>query len=157
MLEQISTFFTIEMIYMWMNIGVLPIWFIIIFLPNSNICRFFALSIIPFLIFASAFSFLIYNFFNIGYNFLNNFSLYLGIKELKELFKNDSFIIVFWIHFLAINLFCGSWIVNDAQKLMISKYLVFLPVVLTYFVGPLGIVLYWLIRIFYAKNVKLLE
>ena len=37
MIEQIAAFFTIEMIYLWLNIGVLPFWFVLIFFPRSNI------------------------------------------------------------------------------------------------------------------------
>ena len=41
MIEQISAFFTIEMIYLWVNVGVLPFWFILLFFPQSKICNFF--------------------------------------------------------------------------------------------------------------------
>jgi len=30
MIEQIYTYFTIETLYMWINLGVLPFWFILI-------------------------------------------------------------------------------------------------------------------------------
>ena len=35
MIEQIYTYFTIETLYMWVNLGVLPFWFILIFFPIS--------------------------------------------------------------------------------------------------------------------------
>ena len=55
--------------------------------------------------------------------FLQNFELYLGINQLKDLaFLNTSFLILFWIHFLSINLFCGAWIVNDSQKFIFQKF-----------------------------------
>ena len=68
-----------------------------------------------------------------------------------------SFLILFWSHFLAINLFCGAWIVKDSQKLYMSKFLVFLPIVITYFVGPIGIFVYWILRIFFAKRISLFD
>ena len=37
MLEEISNFFTNETIYIWLNIGVIPFWLILIFFPNSSI------------------------------------------------------------------------------------------------------------------------
>ena len=157
MLEQISSFFTIEMIYLWANFGVLPIWIILIFFPSSNICKFFALSIFPILVFSTLYAFLIYNFFKNDYDFLNNFNLYIGFENLKNLFNKDEFLIFFWIHFLTINIFCGSWIVRDSLKLMISKYLILTPLVLTYLIGPIGIFIYWFIKIFYSKNIRLLE
>ena len=157
MIEQIYTYFTIEMIYFWLNIGVLPFWFILLFFPQSNMCKIFTTSIFPIFIFSLIYLYLIYLIFRYDYDFLNNFRLYLGMKELSNLFSDNSFLILFWIHFLAINLFCGAWIVNDYQKYNISKILMFFPILITYFIGPLGIFVYWIIRIFYAKKIILFD
>jgi len=157
MIEQISAFFTIEMIYLWLNLGVLPFWFILIFFPRSKICNFFVISIFPFVILGVIYIYLIYDFFISGYNFLWNFNLYLGLDELRSLLTDTSFLIIFWLHFIAINLFCGSWIVSDSQKFMISKILIFFPLIITYFIGPVGILIYWLIRIFFAKRISLYD
>jgi len=32
--------------------------------------------------------------------------------------------------------------------------LIFLPLILVYFTGPVGLVLYWFFRIFYAKKIS---
>ncbi len=155
MFEQLSNFFTIEMIYLWLNIGIIPFWFVLIFFPQSKFCSYLIISIFPYLVFSAVYVYLVYYFFISDYDFLSNFNLYLGFDNLMDLFSERSFLILFWSHFLVINLFCGSWIVKDSQQLMISKYLVFIPLVLTYFVGPLGILFYWIIRIFFAKNIRL--
>ena len=157
MIEQISIFFTIEMIYLWINIGVIPFWLILLFFPQSKICGIFVTSIFPFLVLGSLYIYLLYYFYNSGYEFNENFRLYLGFFDLRDLFENEAFLILFWVHFLAINLFCGSWITRDGQKLFISKYLIFFPLILSYFIGPVGILLYWLIRIIYAKRISLLD
>ena len=157
MIEQISDFFSMEMIYLWLNIGVLPFWFILIFFPQSNICRYFVTSIFPYLVLGSVYIYLLFLLYKFDYNFLDNFKLYLGIIELNDLFSNNFFLITFWTHFLAINLFCGSWIVKDSQKLLINKFLIIIPLLITYFIGVLGIFLYWIIRIFYAKNLNLYD
>ena len=157
MIEQIYTYFTIEMIYLWLNIGIIPFWFVLVFFPQSKICKIFTISIFPILIVSIIYCYVIYLIFQTGYDFLNNFKLYLGINELLNLFSDSSFLILFWIHFLAINLFCGGWIVNDYQKFGISKILIFFPLIITYFIGPLGISIYWIIRIFYAKKINLYD
>ena len=157
MIEQIYTYFTIEMIYLWVNLGVLPFWLILFFFPQSKICKIFTTSIFPIFIFSLIYLYIIYLIFRYDYDFLNNFRLYLGMKELSNLFSDNSFLILFWIHFLAINLFCGAWIVNDYQKYNISKILMFFPILITYFIGPLGIFVYWVIRIFYAKKIILFD
>ena len=157
MFEQLSIFFTIEMIYLWLNIGVIPLWFILLFFPQSKFCSYLITSIFPYLIFSLIYIYLFYYFLVSDYDFLNNFNLYLGLSNLEDLFTEKSFLILFWTHFLAINLFCGSWIVRDSQKLMIPKSLVFIPLIVTYFIGPLGIFLYWIIRIFYARRISLYD
>ncbi len=157
MIEQIYTYFSIEMIYLWLNFGVLPFWFILIFFPNSRICKIFAISIFPIIIFSFIYVYLIYKIFITDYDFFNNFSLYISLANILNLFEDKYFLILFWIHFLAINLFCGSWIVNDYQKFSMSKILIFFPLILTYFIGPLGLLVYWIIRIFYAKRISLYD
>ena len=157
MIDQISAFFTIEMIYLWLSLGVIPFWFILIFFPRSKICGLLATSIFPFLILGSVYIYLVYYFFNNGFNFIENFELYLGIYSLANLFENEAFLILIWTHFLAINLFCAAWIVRDSQKYLMSKYLIFIPLVITYFIGPVGIVIYWIIRIFFAKKISLFD
>ena len=157
MIEQISEFFNIEMIYLWLNIGVLPFWFILMFFPYSNVCRYLVTSIFPYLILGSVYIYLLFLFYKTDYNFIDNFKLYLGIDELNNLFDDKSFLIAFWVHFLTINLFCGSWIVKDSQKFAISKIIIFFPLIITYFIGPLGIFLYWFIRIFFAKKISLYD
>ncbi len=157
MIEQISDFFSMEMIYLWLNIGVLPFWFILIFFPQSNICRYFVTSIFPYLVLGSVYTYLLFLLYKFDYNFLDNFKLYLGIIELNDLFSDNFFLITFWTHFLAINLFCGSWIVKDSQKLLINKFLIIIPLLITYFIGVLGIFLYWIIRIFYSKRISLFD
>ena len=157
MIEQIYTYFSIPTIYMWLNIGVLPFWFMLIFFTNSKICRVFVTSVFPIFIFASINLYLIYEIYKTGFNFLNIFSLYLGFDELTDLFSERNYIILFWIHFLSINLFCGCWIVRDHIKFSMPKLLAFFPLILTYFIGPLGLFIYWIIRIFFSKKIDLYD
>ena len=157
MIEQISAFFTIEMIYMWLNIGVIPFWLMLIFFPQTKVCGLFVTSIIPTFILAIIYVYLLYIFFFAGHDFDKNFILYLSFYDLAELFEDNEFLILFWTHFLAINLFCGSWIVRDSQRFYISKILIFFPLIITYFIGPLGLFIYWVIRIFFAKRITLFD
>jgi len=157
MIEQIYTYFTIEMLYMWINIGVLPFWFVLIFFPQSHICRFFVTSIFPFLLLSGSYIFILYKSFSIGYDFGGNFNLYLGLNELSRLFEDNLYVMMFWTHFIAINLFLGGWVVKDSQKFSINKVLLSLPLIIIYLIGPVGLVIYWIIRIFYAKKINLYE
>ena len=157
MIEQIYTYFTIETLYMWINLGVLPFWFILIVFPQSHLSRIFVTSIFPFFILGGVYIFILYKSYLIGYDFDGNFSLYLGLNELSRLFEDHLYIMIFWTHFIAINLFIGGWIVKDSQKFSINKVLMAVPLIMTYLIGPIGLFLYWIIRIFYAKRISLYE
>ena len=157
MIEQIYNYFTIEILYYWVNLGVLPFWLILIFFPNSKICRIFVTSIFPFLILSGAYIFILYKSYLSSYDYSSNFDLYLNKDNLKNLLSNDYFLIMFWVHFISINLFTGGWIVKDSQKFTINKFLIIVPLIITYLIGPIGLIVYWLIRIFYAKSINLYD
>ena len=157
MIEEIYNYFTIEMLYYWVNLGVLPFWLILIFFPHSNLSKYFVTSIFPILILSGTYIFILYKSYLSSYDFMNNFSLYLSINHLSDLFGDKNYLMMFWIHFISINLFTGGWIVKDAQKFSINKILLIIPLVITYLIGPIGLFFYWLIRIFYTKNISLYD
>ena len=157
MIEQIYNYFTIEMLYYWVNLGVLPFWLILIFFPQSHICKYLVTSIFPIFLLGGAYVFMLYKSYIGSYDFDGNFDLYLGIDNISDLFSDKTFLMMFWIHFISINLFTGGWIVKDSQKLAINKIIIIFPLLITYLIGPLGIFIYWLIRIFYAKSINLYD
>ena len=63
MIEQISAFFTVEMIYLWLNIGVIPFWLMLIIFPQSKVCGLFVTSIIPTFNFGKCLLFIYYIYF----------------------------------------------------------------------------------------------
>jgi len=157
MIEQIYNYFTIETLYMWFNLGVLPFWLMIIVFPRSHLSKYLVTSIFPFFILSGAYIFVLYRSYLLGYDFTGNFSLYLGLDELSRLFDSHLYLMIFWTHFVAINLFIGGWIVKDAQKFNINKILLAIPLIIIYLIGPIGLFIYWIIRIFYAKRMSLYE
>ena len=157
MIEQIYNYFTIEMLYLWVNLGILPFWLILIFFPQSQLCKYFVTSIFPIFVLSGTYIFMLYKSYINSYDFINNFNLYLGINELSDLFSDKTFLMIFWLHFISINLFTGGWIVKDSQKNSVNKILLILPLLTTYLIGPMGLFIYWLIRIFYAKNINLYD
>ena len=152
MLIQFKDYLTFENIYLWSSIGVLPFWIMLTLLPNSKITGFFVNSIIAPLILSSAYVFIIYQTILLDEPILNYFKLNLSLDSLYTLFDSESFLLIFWLHFLAINLFLGSWISKDGVRYGIPRGLVFVPLIIAYFAGPVGLVLFWLIRVFYAKK-----
>ena len=154
MLIQFQEYLTIDNIYLWTNFGVLPFWFILITLPNSKFTQILINSIILPLILSSAYIYILYQAFLLDEPIFDVFKLYSSLDDLYTIFATESFLLIFWLHFLAINLFIGSWVSRDGVKYNMSRSLVFVPLVLIYFTGPLGLVLYWVIRVFCAKRIS---
>ena len=152
MLIQFQNYFTFENIYLWANFGVLPFWLMLIFIPNSKFTQFFVNSIILPLILSAAYVYAIYQAILFEEPIFDFFRLYLNLDSLYTIFATESFLLVFWLHFLTLNLFLGSWVSRDGVKYNISRSLLFIPLILIYFTGPLGLVLYWIIRVFFAKK-----
>ena len=152
MLIQFVDYLTFNNMYLWTNFGLLPFWLMLIIIPNSKVTQIFINSVILPLILSTAYVYVIYQSVLLDDPIFDIFKLYLSLDNLYTVFATESFLLVFWLHFLTLNLFLGSWVSRDGVKHNISRSLVFFPLILIYFTGPLGLVLYWLIRIFYAKK-----
>ena len=152
MLSEYQHYLTIENIYLWANFGVLPFWLMLIAIPNSKFTLFFVNSVILPLILSATYAYIVYQAILSDESIFGAFQLYLSIENLYTFFATESFLLIFWLHFIALNLFMGSWISRDSVKYNIPRGVVFFPLILVYFTGPLGLVLYWVIRVFYAKK-----
>ena len=153
MIDNFLSFLTYENIYYIANIGVIPCWLLLIVSPNHIITKFFVKSVVIPLLLSTAYIFVSYQIY-ITENIFEVFNLYLGLNELYALFSNEAFLLIFWLHFLSINLFVGNWIANDSRLFMVPKIFVIFMLIITYFTGPVGLVFYWLIRIFYSKKIN---
>ena len=155
MLFQFEEYLTFEKIYIYISFGVLPFWILLILIPNSKITQIFVNSIILPIILSTAYVYVLYQSILLNEPFIDIFKLYLSIDNLYTIFATESFLLFFWIHFLALNLFLGSWVSRDSVKYNISRKIIFFPLILIYFAGPTGLVLYWFFRVFYSKKLGL--
>jgi len=155
MLTQFQENLTFENIYIFSNYGILPFWLLLITAPRSKITQILVNSIILPLILSTAYVYVVYQAILLDEKIFETFKLYLSIDNLYTIFATESFLLIFWIHFLALSLFLGSWVSRDAVKYNIPKKIVVFPLVLIYFTGPVGFILYWTIRIFYSKKIGL--
>ena len=153
MINNLLTLLTYENIYLIANWGVIPFWLLLIFLPNNQITNFFTQSIIPFLLLGVGYAYLSHKIY-LENNIFDGFELYNGLDGLYSMFANEELLLVFWLHFLAISLFMGSWIVRDGRKYLVPRIVTIPSLILTYFTGPVGLVIYWFFRIFFAKKIS---
>ena len=156
MINNFEEYLTLENIFLFSNWGVIPFWLLLLFSPNSTLTRFLVHSVIIPLILSVAYIFVVYQIY-LNDNFLDGFGLYLGIENLYAIFSDENFLLIFWLHFLSISLFVGAWIARDSMRYSIPNFLTALSLIITYFTGPLGIFVYWVIRIFFAIKISLNE
>jgi hypothetical protein len=156
MINTLDSLLTFENIYLFANWGVVPFWLLLILMPSHNITKFFSHSIIVPLLLSVAYVFVARQIILEG-NIFEGFKLYLGLDGLAEIYSNESLQLIFWLHFLALSLFVGAWIVRDSERHTVPRAISAPCVLITYFTGPLGVLIYWFVRIFYAKKINFNE
>ena len=164
MLNTLKDFFTLEMIYHFINIGVIPMWILLAFLPGWNGTKILINSILVPLILGLTYFYVLYIYINTSEGIFSNildkgkiFELYMGIDQLKKIFSDKNVLLLFSIHFLTANLILGAWIATDAAKNKALQFIVLVPLVLTYFAGPLGLGGYLILRLLAAQKFKLFD
>tara|TARA_B100000683_G_scaffold172310_1_gene166062 strand:+ start:207 stop:677 length:471 start_codon:yes stop_codon:yes gene_type:complete len=153
MLNNLLAYVTSENIYLAANWGVIPFWLLLIFAPNHGFTNFLSQTIVAPLLLAIGYIYLSYNLY-LEKNIFDSFELYSGLDGLYSMFANEILLLVFWLHFLSISLFAGAWIIRDARRYFIPKIITIPSLVLTYFSGPVGLVIYWFLRVFFAKKIS---
>ena len=78
-----------------------------------------------------------------------------SLADVMKLFTNQWATLAGWIHYLAFDLFVGSWEVKDSQSHGISHWFVIPCLILTFLLGPIGFLLYHILRLVVPnKNAK---
>ena len=121
-------------------------WILLIFLPRWSGTRRIVLSGAVSLLLAAAYLVLIVLFFGRAEGGFGS------LADVMKLFTNEWAVLAGWIHYLAFDLFIGAWEVRDAQVRGLTHWLVIPCLVLTFLFGPIGLLLYHLLRQFFAKG-----
>ncbi|MDM7981234.1 MAG: ABA4-like family protein [Rhizobium sp.] len=69
-----------------------------------------------------------------------------SIAEVRALFMSDPVLVAGWVHYLAFDLFIGTWIAIEADKRGWNRLLQAPILVATFMFGPLGLLLFYLTR-----------
>lgn len=69
-----------------------------------------------------------------------------SIDGVRTLFASDPGLTLGWIHYLAFDLFVGIWIARDADAKDISRFVQAPILFATFMAGPLGLLLWLIIR-----------
>jgi hypothetical protein len=71
---------------------------------------------------------------------------------LMSLFTNKTAVVAGWVHYLAFDLMTGIWITYNAKKHGINHWVTTPALFFTFMMGPVGLLLYLLIRLIKTKN-----
>ncbi len=69
-----------------------------------------------------------------------------SLPQVAKLFEDPYLLLAGWIHYLAFDLFTGSWLVRDSDRLRIAHAYVVPCLLLTFLFGPVGLLTWFLIR-----------
>jgi hypothetical protein len=78
-----------------------------------------------------------------------------SLSDVAQLFSNPALLLAGWVHYLAFDLFIGAWESRDAQRHGIPHLLVVPCLLLTFMLGPIGLLTYWGLRTFRTRSVQL--
>lgn len=131
---------TAAQVFSLVNLAVVPGWLMLIVLPRWRWTRIVAAYALPA---ALAVVYLLI--------MLQEFDLDDGgfgsLAQVARLFENQWLLLAGWIHYLAFDLFIGAWEVRDATRLSIPHLYVIPCLILTFLAGPVGLLLYFAIRV----------
>ena len=98
-------------------------------------------------LFAIVYAWLIFQVFSPG-----DFEKFGSLNGVMELFTDKTAVTAGWVHYLAFDLFTGIWIKKNAQKYNIHHLILIPCLLLTFMLGPIGLLLYLLIRSIKTKQ-----
>jgi ABA DEFICIENT 4-like len=121
-------------------------WVILIFIPFWRTSDKFITGIIITL-FCIVYAWLIFS--NFRFADVQKFN---SLQGVMELFTNPFIVTAGWIHYLAFDLMTGLFISRNARMYNISHWLIVPCLFLTFMLGPIGLLLYFIIRIIVTKK-----
>lgn len=122
------------------NLSVVPAWLLLAILPKWKWTRIIAAYALPAALGLVYFLIMLQEFDLDGGGFGS-------LQEVSRLFQNPWMLLAGWIHYLAFDLFVGAWEVRDASRLNIPHAYVIPCLLLTFLAGPVGLLLYFIVRI----------
>lgn len=126
-----------ETLFSIVNTGVLPFWILLVAAPRWQWTHRLCSLAVP-LTLAGIYIWLL----SAGMDMADFNSL----SGVMKLFQNPRMVVAGWVHYLAFDLFIGAWETRDAMKHGIPRWSLFPCQFLTLMFGPVGLMMYLLVR-----------
>ncbi|MBZ9786245.1 DUF4281 domain-containing protein [Psychroflexus sp. CAK57W] len=138
---------TASVVFQIVNTIVLPAWLILIFFPSKS----WRNPVIYGFSMAMAVVYLVYVITGLGNFDMESFS---ELEGIKAMFTSDEAVLTGWVHYLVFDLLIGNWILNQSRKHEISHYLIIPCLLLCFMFGPVGFLLYAIIKLVKTKKLN---
>ena len=123
-------------------------WLLLVLLPKLRSVQITTGIIIPLLL-SALYLFLIVQ------NFSDAPGGFGSLADVSLLFSKQALLLAGWVHYLAFDLFIGAWEIRDSQRHQIP-HLVMIPCLLmTFMLGPIGLLFYFAIRTAKIRKLEL--
>jgi hypothetical protein len=141
---------TYEIIFNIYNTGILIFWLFLLVFPKSKLTQ--KMTNFPWIPLVIAFGYIYF----LGTSdsiFSVDFS---SLSGLTEMFQNSNprGVAAGWLHYLAFDFWVGCWILRDSQKKGVKHAFIIFPMLFTFMLGPVGIIIYTLVLLFQKKLIK---
>lgn len=135
---------TYETIYSTANLVVVPAWLLLALLPKAEVTKRLVHSGIYPLVYGLFYLVLFVRGMFFGHaEEAGNFA---SLEGVLAAFTHPNIALMGWAHYLVFDLFVGAWIGRDAQSRGISHWFVVPSLFLTFMAGPIGLLLYLVVR-----------
>jgi hypothetical protein len=138
---------TIEILFKAANYAVIPFWLLLIVAPRCSWTQRLVHGPVVLLLLTPIYAYMLFGYGPApeGMSFTSLYGVMIG-------FSAPHVVIAGWIHYLIFGLFVGAWQARDAQRRGISHLLLVPCLLVTLMAGPVGLLLYVLVR-FFSKGV----
>lgn len=135
---------TYALLFSFVNAVVIPAWLLLIFAPKWKVTQALVHSMLYPLI--------------LGTIYITVFALiifaghgadgggFTSIEAVRALSVSDAGVTIGWAHYLVFDLFVGAWIARDAARRGVNHWATVPCLFFTFMAGPLGLVLYAILR-----------
>lgn len=80
-----------------------------------------------------------------------------SLAAVQELFANPTLLLAGWIHYLAFDLFVGTWMAANSRRTNVPRLLVIPCLFFTFMFGPVGFLSYVILRSLLRREVDSME
>ena len=141
---------TYEIIFNIYNTGILIFWLFLLVFPKSKLTQ--KMTDFPWIPLVIAFGYIYF----LGTSdsiFSVDFSTLSGLTEMFQN-SNPRGVAAGWLHYLAFDFWVGCWILRDSQKKGVKHAFIIFPMLFTFILGPVGVIIYTLVLLFQKKLIK---